>query len=139
MRKEVANLIDVAVQICLDQLKPNTSEVDSVAEENTQFLERRSFYWQQLFTYFENNKEIKDIYAGAAGTIVVEWGSNPQHNNIVIEICLYAPLVAVYKYGVIPTSISDYVDDGIKKCNLTSLSEEEIATLEENYTYHLIF
>lgn len=142
MRKDVVKIVDEAVKLAKEnwqELSKLATDASKSVQTNTQALDKQVYYWENLTKCFEKNKEIKETYAGGAGSIFICWDENTTHHNIVVEIGLYAPLVAVYKYGPVPTSILDSVYNCIKSNELIILTDDEISELENNSLYHFIF
>jgi hypothetical protein len=79
-----------------------------------------------------------DIYPGTTTNLCLRWDDNT-HNEIILELSLYGPLVAPFVYGQAPSNVQEVLEECITACGLIPLTEEEIAELEENRTFLSIF
>lgn len=85
-------------------------------------------------------QKIRDlnIYPGTTTNLCFHWDDNT-HNEIILELSLYGPLVAPFVYGQPPSNVQGVLEECIRACGLILLTEEEIVELEENDSFLSIF
>lgn len=146
MRREIAQALEIAALEKREQLQ-------EPLEQNQEFAPgdySHQLSSQQAFRLKESESmlgKLMQILKNRVSSSIVDIGTSTSleirskewEGNIVIELSMYAPLVAVFIYGSIAPSIINVVSECIADCSLLELTSEEIAQLEEQGTYHEIF
>lgn len=146
MRREIMQALEVATLEKREQLQePLEQEGGLVPGDYSHTLSS-----QQAFRIKETQSSLSKLMqclsACVSPSIVnigtatsLEMQSKEWEGNIIIELSVYAPLVAVFVYGSIEPPIINAVSQCITNCDLLELTPEEIDQLEERQIYHEIF